>query len=251
MTTFARLVAWLLLATFFSFVVVSAEDAPLQKPSRLHRVRKPPTAPFSGVNTVAKRGIPGRPGDIEWMGFYGSLLAVPTMLSILGIQTNYNLEKSYFNSQLNAQYYKQSRELLRAHALKLTRDQEMKFAKAGYRWPGMIWDADGNMRVPGSEGSAVGVPTQEMASNQDRGSSQVANGASDARAEGSAQGVGQGGPGTVLGPGEGGSGYGAGAGRQEAEKPIEAAGAQGAGGPGADAAAIGRAGGNAQDAPSS
>ncbi|TKY87090.1 hypothetical protein EX895_003767 [Sporisorium graminicola] len=109
-----------------------------------------------------KRGVAGIAGDIEWMGFYGSLLAVPTMLSVLGIVTNYNLEKSYYNSQLNAQYYKQTREMLRAHSAKLIREQEQKFAQAGVKWQGMIYDKDGNLRpgahAPSWHGQAIGAP---------------------------------------------------------------------------------------------
>lgn len=106
-------------------------------------------------------------GDIEWMGFYGSLLAVPTMLSVLGIVTNYNLEKSYFNSQLNAQYYKQTREMLRAHSAKLIQDQEAKFAKAGQTWNGMIFNKDGEVnsgvKLPMWNGKFVGVPESPSA----------------------------------------------------------------------------------------
>lgn len=149
-----------------------AQPRPRKRPNRQHEpfTSSPPSAPPStqppssparllGIRKlpVSKRGVPGLAGDIEWMGFYGSLLAVPTMLSILGIQTNYNLEKSYFNSQLNAQYYKQSRELLRAHAAKLTRDQEEKFAKAGVTWPGMMFDSEGQVR---SEWGGTGEATE-------------------------------------------------------------------------------------------
>lgn len=113
-------------------------------------------------HTIDKRGLPGIAGDIEWMGFYGSLLAVPTMLSVLGIITNYNLEKSYFNSQLNAQYYRQTREMLRAHSAKLIQEQEAKFAKAGQTWTGMIYNADGELNKgvtpPSWNGKMVGTP---------------------------------------------------------------------------------------------
>ncbi|CBQ71903.1 conserved hypothetical protein [Sporisorium reilianum SRZ2] len=138
----------------------SSDDKP---PQRFKYVRKP-AASAAAPSALDKRGIPGIPGDIEWMGFYGSLLAIPTMLSVLGIVTNYNLEKSYFNSQLNAQYYKQTREMLRAHSAKLIREQEQKFAQAGYQWNGMIYDKDGNVRAgaqaPSWHGTVIGAQGQ-------------------------------------------------------------------------------------------
>ncbi|SJX61775.1 uncharacterized protein SRS1_12760 [Sporisorium reilianum f. sp. reilianum] len=141
----------------------SSDDKP---PQRFKYVRKP-AASAAAPSALDKRGIPGIPGDIEWMGFYGSLLAIPTMLSVLGIVTNYNLEKSYFNSQLNAQYYKQSREMLRAHSAKLIREQEQKFAQAGYQWNGMVYDKDGNVRpgaqAPSWHGTVIGAPLQAAA----------------------------------------------------------------------------------------
>lgn len=124
-----------------------------------------PSTPRAWPATLSKRGVPGMAGDIEWMGFYGSLLAVPTMLSILGIVTNYNLEKSYFNSQLNAQYYKQTREMLRAHTTKLIQDQEQKFAAAGVKWNGMMYDASGHVRggarLPEWNGRVVAGPVTQ------------------------------------------------------------------------------------------
>lgn len=171
---------------------------PPSSPSRLLRVRKHPPHP-------TKRGVPGLPGDIEWMGFYGSLLAVPTMLSILGIQTNYNLEKSYFNSQLNAQYYKQSRELLRAHAAKLTRNQEEKFAKAGVTWPGMMYDKDGQVR--GEWGGSGGEIERVAESGQNGGGAGRGGGAGKGEA---GKGIVRGGAVSVMTKGGGATGSGAG-----------------------------------------
>lgn len=179
-TTMTRFACLLLLYLSFSTLTLAAPNAPRyghdahsnprsheSKPEhkRFKYIRKPPSSPPSTSppsSTIDKRGIPGIPGDIEYMGFYGSLIAVPTLLSVLGIITNYNLEKSYFNSQLNAQYYRQNREMLKAHAAKLIKDQETKFAKAGYTWNGMIWDGEGKVRpgvrVPSSRGRDISVP---------------------------------------------------------------------------------------------
>lgn len=119
---------------------------------------------------IEKRGIPARPGDIEVFGYYSSLLAIPTLLSVMGIVTNYNLEKSYFNSQINAQYYKQSRELLKAHAAQLIREQETKFAKAGVTWQGMVYDKDGNAnpgaKLPSSRGVVLLPPEKQEGQEQ-------------------------------------------------------------------------------------
>ncbi|GAK63520.1 uncharacterized protein PAN0_003d1725 [Moesziomyces antarcticus] len=119
---------------------------------------------------IEKRGIPARPGDIEVFGYYGSLLAIPTLLSVMGIVTNYNLEKSYFNSQINAQYYKQSREMLKAHAAQLIREQEQKFAKAGVTWQGMTYDKNGNAnpgaKLPSSKGVVLLPPEKEEGQEQ-------------------------------------------------------------------------------------
>ena len=126
-----------------------------------HRSAGTSSSSTSSVS-VEKRGMRGRAGDIEWMGYFGSLISIPTMLSVLGIVTNYNLERSYFNSQINAQYYKQTREMLRAHAAKLIREQEMKFAKSGQTWNGMIYDQDGNVnagaKMPTWNGNVVAMP---------------------------------------------------------------------------------------------
>ncbi len=87
-----------------------------------------------------------------------------------GIVTNYNLEKSYFNSQINAQYYKQSRELLKAHAAQLIREQETKFAKAGVTWQGMVYDKDGNAnpgaKLPSSRGVVLLPPEKQEGQEQ-------------------------------------------------------------------------------------
>lgn len=131
------------------------------QPNKSHPPHPPPFRP-SGFKYIRKRGPAGIPGDIEYMGFFGSLLAIPTMLSYLGIQTNYNLERSYFNSQINAEYYKQSREMLRAHAAKLIQEQEKKFAAAGQSWPGMIYNKDGEVnggvRKPMVGGVEISLP---------------------------------------------------------------------------------------------
>ncbi|KAI3481761.1 hypothetical protein L1887_55608 [Cichorium endivia] len=97
----------------------------------------------------------------------------------MGIVTNYNLEKSYFNSQINAQYYKQSRELLKAHAAQLIREQETKFAKAGVTWQGMVYDKDGNANpgasLPSSKGTVLLPPQQENQQKQASKAPQQAN----------------------------------------------------------------------------
>ncbi|SNX83196.1 uncharacterized protein MEPE_01902 [Melanopsichium pennsylvanicum] len=141
---------------------------------------------------VTKRGLPGIPGDIEWMGFYGALLAVPTMLSVLGIVTNYNVQKSYYNSQINAQYYKQTREMLRAHTAKLIQEQEAKFANAGQTWPGMIYGADGEVNkgvsLPSYAGRLVGSPPK--ASGGQGGQGEAGKGNARAAAVGAGDGGG-------------------------------------------------------------
>ncbi len=107
----------------------------------------PPFLPLPYL--IFRRGGQARssrlPGSVEHMAFYSSLLAIPTILSIMGIVTYHNLEKAYFNSQINAQYYKTNRDMLKAHAAKLIQDQETKFAKAGYKWDGMIYNANGEV----------------------------------------------------------------------------------------------------------
>lgn len=80
------------------------------------------------------------------MSFYGSLISIPTLLSVMGVQTNYNVQKSYYASQLNALYYRQSRQLLRMHEAQLIRQQEPKYIQSGQGWQGMEYDADGNLK---------------------------------------------------------------------------------------------------------
>ncbi|SPC66950.1 uncharacterized protein UHOD_02509 [Ustilago sp. UG-2017b] len=188
------------LARFLLFtlaVATFAHAAPnTPDPMRSNHIRRPPAS--SHPKTVAKRGLAGIPGDIEYMGFFGSLLAIPTMISYLGIQTNYNLQKSYFNSQIQAEYYKQSREMLRAHAAKLIQEQEKKFAKAGQTWPGMVYDAEGNLRqgakVPMSGGKVVDVPPKPARQGVDAGDAGGVAGSSR---------TGAGGSGAEVGAGEG------------------------------------------------
>lgn len=143
--------------------------------------------------SLSRRGLPGMPGDIEWMGFYGSLLAVPTMLSILGIITNYNLGKSYYNSELNAQYYKQSREMLRAHTAKLIQDQEKKFANAGVSWNGMVYGKDGQVnpgaKLPEWNGRVLGGTVADPKSQPVPGSGGAVQGAAAGVGGGTTAGV--------------------------------------------------------------
>ncbi|PWZ00566.1 hypothetical protein BCV70DRAFT_216743 [Testicularia cyperi] len=103
---------------------------------------------------MSKRGLAGLPGDIEWMSFYSALISIPMILSITGIKTNYNVQKSYYNSMLNAEYYKMSRDMLKQHEAQLIKSQEERFAKAGQTWKGMIYDKDGNVN-PGVQLSPV------------------------------------------------------------------------------------------------
>ncbi|SPO23190.1 uncharacterized protein UTRI_01868 [Ustilago trichophora] len=143
---------------------------------RLYRHRKtfhPATSTHSSERSdakidsavVIKRGVAGLAGDIEYMGLFGSILAIPGMLSIMGFVTDYNLEKSYFNSELNLNYWKQSRDMLRAHTAALIKKQEQKFAQAGTTWNGMIYNADGRVnpgaKLPSWAGRTVAVPEQE------------------------------------------------------------------------------------------
>ncbi len=129
-----------------------------------------PTSSGHSEEALQRRGLPARPGDIEVFGYWGSLLAIPTLLSVMGIVTNYNLEKSYFNSQINAQYYKQSREMLKAHAAQLIQEQESKFAKAGVTWQGMVYDKDGHAnpgaKLPSSKGVVLLPPQQQLQPGQ-------------------------------------------------------------------------------------
>lgn len=143
---------------------------------RLYRHRKtlqPVTSTHSSERSdtksetavVIKRGVAGLAGDIEYMGFYGGILAIPGMLSIMGFITDYNLEKSYFNSEINLNYWKQSREMLRAHTAALIKKQEQKFAQAGTTWNGMVYNADGQVnpgaKLPSWAGRTVAEPEQE------------------------------------------------------------------------------------------
>ncbi|KAJ9478246.1 hypothetical protein PHBOTO_001803 [Pseudozyma hubeiensis] len=183
------MIVLLLSMNWFSTAKTTTSAPQNRRPSHL-----PFKTPSRSTPTLSRRGVPGMPGDIEWMGFYGSLLAVPTMLSVLGIVTNYNLEKSYFNSQLNAEYYRQTREMLRAHTAKLIKEQEEKFAKQGTTWKGMVYDQDGNVRTgvrahswggrvlgvedepkKGGNGAGGGAPASEQAGAGQEGGAIGAN----------------------------------------------------------------------------
>lgn len=102
------------------------------------------------------------------MSFYGSLVSIPTLLSIMGVQTNYNVQKGYYQSQINALYYKQSRDLLRLHEAQLVRQQEPKYIQAGQGWQGMIYDSQGNLKTPPSpqQQPAVPSPNADIAVNE-------------------------------------------------------------------------------------
>lgn len=197
----ANMIVFLSLARFLLFILAVATFAHAASntpdPMRSNHIHRPPAS--SHPKTVAKRGLAGRPGDIEYMGFFGSLLAIPTLISYLGIQTNYNLQKSYYNSQIQAEYYKQSREMLRAHATKLIQDQEKKFAKAGQTWPGMIYDAEGNLRQ-GAKPPAIGGKVVDAPPKPER----QGVGAGDAGGVAGSSGTGVGGSGAGVGAGEGG-----------------------------------------------